>query len=60
MKARTNLSDAELDEFFAVTDRNGDGKLTALEAIKGFKTLHKEGKLTSLMADVEAEEELGA
>ena len=66
MRAKTSLSDAELDEFFAVTDRNGDGKLTALEAIKGFKTLQKEGKLTSLMAgqgDAKPEavkEELGA
>lgn len=48
LKAKTNLSSSEIDEFFSVCDRNHDGTLTMMEAMRGFKALQRNGKLSEL------------
>ena len=48
LKAKTSLAQSEIDEFFSVCDRNQDGSLTMMEAMRGFKALQKEGKLSEL------------
>ena len=54
MRAQTELSDSEIDELFIASDRNQDGSLTLMEAMRGFKSLQKEGKLTVLAEPVPA------
>ena len=48
MKAKTDMSEAEIEAFFAECDVNEDGTLTMIEAAKGFKKVMKAGKLGSL------------
>ena len=48
MKAKTDMSEAEIEAFFAECDVNEDGMLTMIEAAKGFKKVMKAGKLGSL------------
>ena len=48
LKAKTSLSPSEIDEFFSVCDRNHDGTLTMMEAMRGFKALQRDGKLSEL------------
>ena len=38
----------EIGELFDACDKNGDGTLTMLEAMRGFKALQKEGRLAML------------
>ena len=48
MMAKTRLSDDEIGELFDACDKNGDGTLTMLEAMRGLKALQKEGRLAML------------
>ena len=48
MMAKTRLSHDEIGELFDACDKNGDGTLTMLEAMRGFKALQKEGRLAML------------